>query len=38
LVDTGLPALTITWAWPTLGACWIVTNAIMSINNAMDRR
>jgi hypothetical protein len=37
LQDAGLPALTITWAWPTLAASWIITNAIMSINNAMDR-
>lgn len=37
LEDAGLPALTITWAWPTLAASWIITNAIMSINNAMDR-
>lgn len=37
LEDAGLPALAITWAWPTLAACWIVTHAIMSINNALDR-
>lgn len=38
LVDAGLPQLAIGWAWPTLGACWIITGAIQSINNAMDRR
>ena len=33
LQDAGLPPLAITWAWPTLAASWIITNAIMSIVN-----
>jgi hypothetical protein len=33
LEDTGLPPLAITWAWPTLGACWGVTSAIMRMAN-----
>jgi hypothetical protein len=37
LEDAGLPPLAITWAWPTLAASWIVTNAVMSINDALDR-
>jgi hypothetical protein len=31
LEDTGLPPLAITWAWPTLAACWGLTTAIMRI-------
>ncbi len=33
LMDAGLTRLDIGWAWPTLGACWIVTGAIQSIRN-----
>jgi hypothetical protein len=33
LEDTGLPPLAITWAWPTLGASWGVTSAIMRMAN-----
>lgn len=28
LEDAGLPALSITWAWPTLATCWAVTTAV----------
>jgi len=31
LEDAGLPPLAITWAWPTLAACWGLTAAIMRI-------
>ena len=33
LEDVGLPALAITWGWPTLAVSWALTSAIMSINN-----
>ena len=33
LEDAGLPPLAITWGWPTLAVSWILTSAIMSINN-----
>jgi hypothetical protein len=31
LADAGLPFLAITWAWPTLAACWGITSAIRSL-------
>ncbi len=33
LEDAGLPPLAITWGWPTIAVSWILTSAIMSINN-----
>jgi hypothetical protein len=31
LEDAGLPALALTWAWPTLAVSWMLTGAILSI-------
>ncbi len=33
LMDAGLPALAITWAWPTLATTWAINSAIQSIAN-----
>jgi len=33
LMDAGLPKLSITWAWPTLGASWLLTAGIRGIAN-----
>lgn len=33
LIDAGLPKLSITWAWPTLGASWLLIAGIRGIAN-----
>jgi hypothetical protein len=33
LEDAGLPALAITWGWPTLAVSWMLTSVLMRINN-----
>jgi hypothetical protein len=31
--DTGLPKLGITWAWPTLAICWLISMGVQALRN-----
>jgi hypothetical protein len=31
LIDAGLPPLALSWAWPTLAVCWLLTHAVTAM-------